>query len=788
MRHSRYFLGVVLLALAVSPVRTAADGVWNSAASLAATESKLKEDGRLVSTQPAVALNASQSVLASILASGDPPQMVYEKIRAELDVATAFSILGDLKAGYPIAQRALSDVSKVAPGSALDGRIRILVGDLENTRGDIGKALENYRAALSIEKSIGDMDGEIIVLSRLAEFYTIAKDFKRAIKIYDQILDLSRTDLKGQTVAYNNRGFVYIRSGDYQHGFADFTKAYEGAARFKSGFIEGHALTNRALCDIKLGDLNAAERDIDLAGQVLSGSEAASERPFVLGLRAMVAGWRGNWRSAEDYISQAFAGIDLKNSDPVFLEFHRFASEVYQHTHKFELAYEHANAVLRIVEQTDANALLQRATVLEAEVNVTSSAVRAEKAARERQETVLVWVVGSTLLLSAVSVALIVRVRGQRKVLQKFHHDIKASEQVRVDERALVSMLISSAKELSGFAESIADDSDLPSRTRERAARIGLESRIVVARRGHSLSTTGVGARPFDLAQILRDGQSPWREVALARGIVIDDVFHALPVRVIADPEIIDNLVSCLLAYVTPRLTSCRLSFIAEFVHEMESCRLTVADQPGYAALKRKVLLTGSEVASPQGGEDEDCLLKYCLNVAASSGGSVFVSGEEDDGVFFGVSFRCLKSDANENLVPLHSIDDTGAAVEGLAGGVVLVIAAAAPLTRLVRQTFAGEPCQLEFVPTALAALERIEYGPVERCIVSWAGLRSDQDGDLSECLSVIRELAVKTKTMVVANTLSLQVRDEISRAGGRVVFDRSDQPGHFGLSLVAKN
>ncbi|MFH4967096.1 tetratricopeptide repeat-containing sensor histidine kinase [Gaetbulibacter sp. M240] len=130
------------------------------------------------------------------------------------------------------------------------------------------KAIEFYLKAMEIQRKLNDKPGLIASNSKLAELYSMKKEFRKAIDYYESVLSFVNTD--------SIKGIIYPKLGGEYLKFNDFDKAQDYLVKAYNINYRAGDKTNLLVTLNNLGNLNLKEDRLKIAQkQLMEAGELA---------------------------------------------------------------------------------------------------------------------------------------------------------------------------------------------------------------------------------------------------------------------------------------------------------------------------------------------------------------------------------------------------------------------------------------------------------------------------------------------------------------------------------
>ena len=253
------------------------------------------------------------------------------------------------------ARAALDAASRIA---AADGKITKLDGDLALTRARLAGASSNYAIALrsyqqahAVFVRLGIPRSQAIALLGLGGIYEKAREYDREVGYYrDAARAYSGEPVFDLSVA-NNTGFALQQIGRYDDAIERYRQALKIAVSLRSSMLEASILTNIAMSEARLHNLQDADKTANRALKLLGPKDESGEAPFVWVVKADVEYQRGALRNALADLDKSFQGHDLKTTTAPFRDAHEIAYKVYRDAGDYPRAIAHLEAFKRLDDE-----------------------------------------------------------------------------------------------------------------------------------------------------------------------------------------------------------------------------------------------------------------------------------------------------------------------------------------------------------------------------------------------------------------------------------------------------
>jgi diguanylate cyclase (GGDEF)-like protein len=213
--------------------------------------------------------------------------------------------------------------------------------------GQVRKSLPLLHRAFAIYGKLGEARAQAIILHNIGAIYYDARDYNRMLGYLAQAEALYNDDNALAVALHNNRANALKELRRFDESKAEYEKALKIARATNNPLVEVNALSNIASALILENKLDDASNVLRQAERLLSGP-ALEQRPFIFGARAQIALNQNRLGDAAKYIELSFAGVDIKNSNMPFKEYHETAYKIYAKLGQHKLALQHLAAFKRL--------------------------------------------------------------------------------------------------------------------------------------------------------------------------------------------------------------------------------------------------------------------------------------------------------------------------------------------------------------------------------------------------------------------------------------------------------
>lgn len=341
--------------------------------------------------------------------------------------AQAHFRLGDTEKANAMIALAARNIPAGSTGRVLRANIDLLEGLMAQGRGDIPRAVAEYRAAQSEFIAGRHARGQGQALQALGALYATAGDGDNALRY----LNLAREAYNGDDLfrlsLANNLGVAHQANREYAAAAQQYRIALSLSKKLRMVDYSERFQINLATSQLLLNDLAGARRTLNDVGPI-SQLVSPYHRTQAYRLNAAIALQSGDLITARRFIESALNGVDPANSGVEMVQVHWKAYEIYRAVGNERLALIHLEAMRRLDAIDAAQVASNRTALIAAQFqfsaqNARITRLRAEQLRRdvifERQRNalqrtvVIITVIGSILALSLLGGLLIVTMRSR---------------------------------------------------------------------------------------------------------------------------------------------------------------------------------------------------------------------------------------------------------------------------------------------------------------------------------------------------------------------------------------
>jgi signal transduction histidine kinase/tetratricopeptide (TPR) repeat protein/CheY-like chemotaxis protein len=701
-----------------------------------------------IMVNPEQALAGAEALRRAQAGATDPDDLI-RAATADWLKAEALISLNRPKEALAVINDALPNVRKYAEVSELHGKLVRARGGASALTGRVQDSLADYQEAFKTFGKIHDPRDQSIALLSIGAIYWDAGDFTTALKYERDSIDIYSSDPNLLLSAHNNSGNALFELGRYAEAEAEFQKALSAASQIGSPLLRVRILQNIARAQALSSKYDAADATLARGYQIAASGPAATWRPALDGVAALVAYRRHDLEKAATLITRAVDGARDAGAAMPMLDFQRTAYEIFRDRGDSSAALKHLEAFQQLDNQKRALAASTTAALMNAQFNFTNQELRINNLRNE--QAVAQARFRSRMLLALLSAAAII----STLLLIGFLSIRRSRNQVRAANTTLSTTNVALEKALAAKTEFLATTSH-EIRTPLNGI-LGMTQVILAGRaldptlRGRIELVHGAGETmkalvddildvakmetgelriqtgEMDLKRLLEDAVTVWTGQAETKRIGIEFDLDDCPGKIIADEvrlrQIIFNLMSNAIKF-TDR-GHVRLAALSEEDEETgrETLVIRVADSGiGIPADRIEDIFESFRqvdggVTRRHGGTGLG--LAICRSLARAMGGDVEVASTLGAGSTFTLTLPLERGAAE-----IARADRPAAT--SLATAELLMIEPNPLGQGIMRALLAGECANVQFVIDVPAALEVLDKGGVDHVIAEGSALGLD--------------------------------------------------------------
>lgn len=701
----------------------------------------------------------------------------------------------------PILAAALALIEKQAPNTKLHGDLMMAEGGMLATDGKVQEALGNFQRAHNIFRAAGEPRSQAIALQNIGTIYQDAGDFQRVLQYYAQSGETYAGDPALTLSAQNNTANAYRHQGKLKEAQAEYRKALATAEQMKSPLLQARILANLASADMLLGDLRAAEAEVQ-RGLALAGRDpvARTWAPFLWGVSAQTALKRGQVAVAEQRLQRTFAGVDVAATPPPFRDFHETAYQVYDQLGQTERALAHLKAFKRLDDEArnvtaSTNAALMTARFDFTNQNLKIANLKAGQLQRDIQlartrNTITQVLLGSAVLVLGLLLFGLISLRRSRNEVRAANVNLSAANtSLEKALKAKTEFLATTSHEIRtplngilGMTQVILADAKVDPAMRDKIVLVHGAGETMRALVDDILDVakieTGnlsIERTEIDLSRVLEETVRLWTEKAVGKGLAMTVDICQAPARIVED--------AARLRQILFNLMSNAIKFTDE--GEVGIVARVQAAADGGERLVLQVTDTGVGIPADQFEEAFESFkqldggvtrrhsgtglgLTICRNLARALGGEITVESTVGKGSIFTLDLPLVRG-ADAMATPVGP----GLAQDGptvLPGSSVLLVEANLLTQSILRAVLQKEVRALEIVASKEAALATLAGRPFDLILADGGALiLGDQDPFASAANLV--DAARGAPVAVLWSQPSAEDMSRLMRAGVRQVL-----------------
>ncbi len=700
---------------------------------------------RSMMSEPQKAYVSAKDALTLALAAPAGRPQALEQATARWLMAEALTRTRRPDQALPLLDQALAVVVKAAPDTKLHGDVLKSRGHAAATLGRVQAALTDFQNAYNIYKRANEPRSEAITLQEIGTIYSDARDYPRELQYYAQARDTFAQDPALTLTADNNRGFALKSMGQLAQAEAEFRSALSVADQLKSGALKADILANLGFTEALEGKDAAARADAR-RGLALAEAdpEARAEKPLLLGVLAKAADNEGDHQGAARLLDQVFAGVDLASTQMEFKDFHELAASAYEAVGDRDKALRHLKAFKRLDDQGRALAASTNAALMAAKFDFANQATKiaelkvdqAQSQARFTAAFVGILAFGGLVVTSLITYAFFTMRRSRNRIRAVNGELETANTSLEKALKAKTEFLATTSHEIRtplngilGMTQVMLADRRLSDEMRERLTLLKSAGDTMNAMVSDLLDVAKienggltVNKADLDLARLLEDTSTVWRDQAQTKGLGFRLDLDACPARIVEDGDRLRQVLFNLLSNAVKFTERGEVSLSARTVQRGGGARLSIsvadtgvgipADQ--FDRIFESFTQVDSSTARHFGGTGLG--LTICRNLAEALGGAVTVESTLGAGSTFTVDLPLqlapeLAAPANESGRP------------GLSGVSLLVLDANPLAQAMIRAVLIDKVRRLDFASDVDAAVEALRARAFDRVLVDGAGL-----------------------------------------------------------------
>jgi len=751
-----FALGLVTAGPATAaPSRPAAVAPAPRAGALRAFDDKIAATKQAMMGDPLAARKAAEQAVAMATAMASEPGVSPGD--AAISLATARWLLGETMIGMndtaqakALIDQALASVVRFDPGSKLEGDLRRSRATLAEAAGNVQGALNDYLAAYAIFRAVGQQRSQAIALQDIGGLYLEAGDYARVRDYYGQSLAAYHDDPWLNLATYNNRGQAWREEHKFSQAEAEYRLALTSARQLESPLLEARILTNLADAQSQAGRNDAALKTIAAADRLVRSGEGAGWRPFVQGVRAMIAARRGDHQGAGRLFARAFAGQRLDRTEMPYRELHEAAAETYERLGDRDLALAHLKAfqrldseALRLTASASSQLMAAKFDFANLKRGQLERDILIERQRTEFRTRLFTGLGGALLVIFGLLSFGYVSIRRSRDRVRVANTELSATNfalekalKARTDFLATTSHEIRTPLNgILGMTQVLLADRRLTGDVRDRIELLNdagetmkslVDDILDVAKMEAGELT--IAMEDVSLSKLIGDIWRLWRAAAAAKGLVLSCSLEDAPERVIVDQDrlrqILSNLLSNAIKFTSQGRVMLNVRGVehggrseVEFVVRDTGIGIAPEDQPMIFEAFTQVNNSTTRDYSGTG-----LGLTISRRLARALGGDIAIASERGEGACFTVTLPLARiGTANARID-----EDAGLSADRLDQASMLLVDRNVAQHALMRILLTPEVRSIDIVVSAEEAIAWMERQHFDHVVIEGASAGSD--------------------------------------------------------------
>jgi signal transduction histidine kinase len=706
----------------------------------------------ILMSNPQRALEAADELRSDIRARAQPHMREIDLAAADWITAAAQIGLNQPQAALKTLGGALASAKRSAPNSSLRGELVLAHGSASSMLGQIQKTLEDYQAAFSIFGKAGAPRGQAVALQHIAATYFNAGDYESALKYGEQSVETYADDPMLLLSGYNNRGNALIKLGRFKAAEVEYGRAFDSARKLDSPVLQTRILQNLARAQADAREFDLAEKTLARAYAIARSGPAASWRPALDGVAAMIAFGRKDLDRAAALIDRTFAGASDAQASMPMADFHRSAYDIFRARGEDAKALQHLEAFKRLDDEQNALAASTNAALMQArfdfanqdskinKLQASEAQARANAAnARARLFFLLLAATAIVLVLLLIGILSIRRsrdqVRAANATLQVTNKDLARALAAKTEFLATTSHEIRTPLNgILGMTQVILADKATEGALRSRielvhgagqTMRALVDDILDVAK----METGELRIHPaeMNLQRLLEDAATVWAGQAETKQIAIALTIDEAPPAIIADEVRLRQIVFNLMSNAIKFTDRGRVNLTASVVERggTEHLQIEIQDS-GIGIPPDRLEEIFESFRQVDGGTTRrhggtGLGLTICRNLARAMGGDIEVSSVLGAGSCFVIDIPLIRVEVAEEIIVEERSD-----VDSLARARLLLIEANPLSQGIMRALLTPKVRQLQIMTELEEGIAAIASGSVDHVLADAGALRLD--------------------------------------------------------------
>ncbi|WP_051882187.1 ATP-binding protein [Parvularcula oceani] len=324
----------------------------------------------------------------------------------------------------------------------LRGDLLLTQGRIARQAGEVADALAYYHEAYDLYDQAGETRSQAVVLQTIGSLYNGAHAYARALDYYARAEKAHQGDPMLTLSSLNNQANALKALGRHGRALAMFRRALAMAEALDSEFLQARVLTNIASVQTAAGVYSDAATSIENALAIAERADMPGWSDFLYGVRAQLSAAAGDEAEALADLRRVFAGKDLSETPPRYLEFHALGSRLLEDIDP-AAAYDHLEAFVRLDTAARDAAASANLALSAAEFDFASQALEIQRLetaglrdrlaraeAERQQQRIKVIALSASLGVLLLTGLIVIRVqRGHHSRLEAVNAELSASHE-----------------------------------------------------------------------------------------------------------------------------------------------------------------------------------------------------------------------------------------------------------------------------------------------------------------------------------------------------------------------
>jgi Tfp pilus assembly protein PilF/DNA-binding CsgD family transcriptional regulator len=214
---------------------------------------------------------------------------------------------------------------------------------------DFSNSLKYLLEMKSLAETNNWKDLQVDVLNDMGHFYSTVLEYDKAMQYFTQSYEIavSQQNLKGQTLALSNIGWLYSLEGNFRESQKYAKRAYDLSLKANDSVRIGQMAMNLAAAANTVGELGMAEKYIDIALEMLKNRQSIVGMPHAVTVKIENLYLKEEYKKAEQLALSYIDQFPEKQIDDIKAQFFFFLSKIYRKQDDFSNAVFYAHEALK---------------------------------------------------------------------------------------------------------------------------------------------------------------------------------------------------------------------------------------------------------------------------------------------------------------------------------------------------------------------------------------------------------------------------------------------------------